>query len=374
MPDRLLLLAVSTLVLVGLAMVWSASAVVAYMSKGSPYYFFWKHFLWTLIGFGALFLAYQIDYTFYWRHAGVLFLGATTLLVLVLIPGIGSEIAGVKRWFHWGFISFQPSEVAKICSVIFLAAGMSASGERLRDFASGLLPHLAMVGMMSTLVVAEPDLGSGISILAVSLIFLFIGGARLKHLAAVVLAALPAVVVSLIHKPYQMKRLLAFLDPWKDPGDSGFQIIQSMVALGHGGFNGQGLGDGRQKLFFLPAAHTDFVLAVIGEEMGLLGIMAVAALFGVFWWRGMRIARGAPNKFGTYLALGLTVMIAFQAVVNAGVVLGMLPTKGLVMPFLSYGGSALAANLFAVGILLNISQAPGSGATIGRPRAGEGRA
>ncbi len=366
-PDPWLLLAVSMLVLLGVLMVWSASAVVAYMSKGSPYYFFWKHFLWAIIGFAALFVGYRIHYTFYRRHAFYLFLVAGFLLVLVLIPGMGSEIAGVKRWFHWGFISFQPSEVAKICSVIFLAASISASGERLREFGGGLLPNLFMVGIICALIMLEPDLGSALCIFAVSLIFLFLGGARLKHLIGVVLSALPAVVVSLIHKPYQMKRLLAFLDPWKDPGDSGFQIIQSMVALGHGGFNGQGLGDGRQKLFFLPAAHTDFVLAVIGEEMGFLGIMMVAALFGVFWWRGMRIAKAAPDKFSTYLALGLTVMIAFQAVVNAGVVVGMLPTKGLVMPFLSYGGSALAANLFAVGILLNISQFRGAGAMAAAP-------
>jgi cell division protein FtsW len=212
-----------------------------------------------------------------------------------------------------------------------------------------------MVGSICFLVLLEPDLGSALCIGAVSMILLYLGGARLNHLFLVVVATMPVFVVSILSEPYQKKRLMAFLDPWKDPSDSGFQIIQSMVALGHGGLKGLGLGDGWQKLFFLPAAHTDFVLAVIGEELGFLGILVVILLFGLFWWRGMRIALKAPDTFGQALAMGITVMIILQAAVNAGVVVGLLPTKGLPMPFLSYGGTSLAVNLFSVGILLNIS-------------------
>jgi cell division protein FtsW len=217
-----------------------------------------------------------------------------------------------------------------------------------------------MIGFVCFLILLEPDLGSTLCIGMVTMIILFLGGARLEHLLLVVLAAVPAVAFSILNEPYQKKRLMSFLDPWKDPSDSGFQIIQSMVALGRGGVNGLGLGDGWQKLFFLPAAHTDFVLAVIGEELGFLGMLAVVFLFCVFWWRGMRISLHAPDDFGKALAMGITVMIALQAVINAGVVVGLLPTKGLPIPFLSYGGTSMAVNLFAVGIILNIShQSPG---------------
>lgn len=355
-PDKLLLMSVTVLVIMGIAMVWSASAIIALKSHGSPYYFFWKHILWALVGICGMTAAYFIDYSVYRRLALPLLALTGLLLLLVLIPGIGSEIGGVKRWFHWGPTSFQPSEMAKLTSIIFLSASMALSGERLRDFGGGLLPNLVMVGCICILVILEPDLGSTICIFAVSMIFLFLGGARLWHIFLVVLSALPLFLISIYYKPYQMKRLMAFLDPWKDPGNSGFQIIQSMVALGHGGLNGLGLGDGWQKLFFLPAAHTDFVLAVIGEELGLLGVLTVFVLFSIFWWRGVRIAMTAPDDFSRFLALGITIMITFQAVVNAGVVVGILPTKGLTMPFLSYGGTSLAVNLFAVGILLNISQ------------------
>jgi cell division protein FtsW len=325
-PDHFLLVVVAILVLMGLSMILSASAIVSLMSHGSPFYFFWKHLLWAVIGFGAMAAAYGIRYETWQRLALPLFIGTGLLLVAVLIPGIGAEIGGVKRWFHAGPVSFQPSELAKLSVIIFLATSISASGERLREFGGGLLPNLILVGFLCSLIILEPDLGATVTIFVVSLIFLFLGGARLKHLGSVALSALPIFVVSVIFRPYQMKRLMAFIDPWKDPGDSGFQIIQSMVALGHGGINGLGLGDGRQKLFFLPAAHTDFVLAVIGEELGLLGVIIVFVLFGLIWWRGMRIALAAPDAFGRQLALGITIMIVFQALVNAGVVVGVLPT------------------------------------------------
>jgi cell division protein FtsW len=359
-PDAWLLVSVTVLVGLGLSMVWSASAIVSLMSHGSPYYFFFKHLLWVVIGFAALRIAYSVDYSFYRKYAMHLFMATGVLLVLVLVPGIGASIGGVKRWFHAGPVSFQPSELAKLSAMIFLSASISVSGERLKEFGGGLLPNLIMVGFICALIMVEPDLGSTISVFAVSMIFLFLGGARFKHLAVMGLLGIPVFALSIFFKPYQMKRLMAFLDPWKDPGDSGFQIIQSMVALGHGGLKGLGLGDGWQKLFFLPAAHTDFVLSVIGEELGLIGILVVFALFGIFWWRGMEISLGAPDDFGRYLAMGITVMIVFQAAVNAGVVVGILPTKGLAMPFLSYGGTSLLINLYAVGILSNISQYRGA--------------
>ncbi len=356
MPDRLLVVAVAILVLLGIAMVWSASAIVTMVKIGSPFHFLVRQVIWAVIGFAGLTAAYFIDYRLYRRLAMPAFLGCAVLLVLVLIPGVGSVKAGVHRWFQLGPISFQPSELAKLASIVLLAASISVSGGRLKEFGGGLAPNLFMIGGLCFLIFWEPDLGSTVTIFAVSVIILFLGGARFRHILLVGAAALPVLAASLIFRPYQMKRWMVFLDPWKDPDHSGFQIIQSMVALGHGGINGLGLGDGRQKLFFLPAAHTDFVLAVIGEEMGLLGVLAVFLLFAVFWWRGVRIARGAPDVFGRFLALGITVMIVFQAAVNAGVVVGLLPTKGLTMPFLSYGGTSLAVNLFAVGMLLNISQ------------------
>jgi cell division protein FtsW len=355
MPDWLLLLVTSILVFIGLSMILSASAGVSLEEHGHSYHFFWKQLLWAAVGFLGLAAAYFIDYGLYRRMALLLLGFSCLLLALVLVPGIGSESGGVQRWFRVGMVSFQPSEMAKLSAVIFLAAAVSSPRIRISEFRSGLLPPLMMVGSICFLVLLEPDLGSALCIGAVSMILLYLGGARLNHLFLVVVATMPVFVVSILSEPYQKKRLMAFLDPWKDPSDSGFQIIQSMVALGHGGLKGLGLGDGWQKLFFLPAAHTDFVLAVIGEELGFLGILVVILLFGLFWWRGMRIALKAPDTFGQALAMGITVMIILQAAVNAGVVVGLLPTKGLPMPFLSYGGTSLAVNLFSVGILLNIS-------------------
>jgi cell division protein FtsW len=355
-PDKFLAVVVAVLVLLGILMVWSASAIMTLMNKGDSYYYLWRHLTLAGIGTIALLTGYMVDYTRYQRWAFKLFLLTIVFLVLVLLPWFGRSTAGVDRWFQFGPINFQPSELAKLTAVMFLSASITVSGPRLRDFGGGLLPNLIFIGLACLLIIIEPDLGSTICIFTISMIFLYLGGARLKHLMGVLAGGGVVLLISLYLKPYQLERISIFLDPEKDPGGKGFQIIQSMVALGHGGLNGLGFGDGWQKLFFLPAAHTDFVLAVIGEEMGFMGILFVAILFSLVAWRGFGISLGAPDTFGRYLALGLTITIVFQAMINAGVVLGLLPTKGLTMPFLSYGGSSLAVNLFAVGILLNISQ------------------
>ena len=357
LPDLWLALPVIVLVVLGIVMIYSASAFVAVREHRPQYYFLVRQLIWTLIGAVALAGAYRVDYRAYRRWAlpaaGLVLL----LLLAVLVPPFGHVKSGVRRWIGLGPLDFQPSEFAKLGLMIFLAAALTAKREQfLRDGWRRVLPELAVVGAALGLIMLEPDLGTTITLAASLAALLFVGGLRLKSLLVCGGVGAAGVAISLALNPYQWSRVQTFLDPWSAARGKGYQTVQAFLALGRGGVAGTGPAASRQKLFFLPAPHTDFILAVIGEELGFLGLVLVIALFGAILWRGMRIALRAPDLFGTYLAFGLTFCLFLQAVINIMVVAGLMPTKGLTLPFLSYGGTSLVASLVSVGILLNISQ------------------
>ncbi|WP_447977853.1 putative lipid II flippase FtsW [Candidatus Nitrospira bockiana] len=354
--DGTVLIVALVLALIGLVMVFSASGVVAGSRFQDPIFFLKRQLAWLMVGLLLLQMASRLDYTI-WRRAALPILGVTALLlVLVLIPGIGTAAKGARRWLRLGAVSIQPAEMVKLVVVLYLAAYLSKKGERIKELARGYLPPLVVVGVLSALVLLQPDLGTVVVVGIVTLGLLFLGGARLAHLFAVVPVLIAATAVLIWKSPYRWQRLMTFLDPMKDPTGSGFQVNQSFLAFGSGGPFGVGLGEGRQKLFFLPEAHTDFVLALVGEELGLIGTSAIMLLFTVLVLKGFQIAGRAREPFGRHLALGITLLMGVQALINAGVATGLLPTKGLTLPLVSYGGSSLVMNLLAVGILLSISR------------------
>lgn len=371
--DHTLLIVTMVLALVGLVMVFSASAVVAGNRFHDSGYFLKRQLAWLTFGFVLLHVASRVDYV-WWKRLSVPLLGLMALLlVMVLIPSLGVAAKGARRWLRLGPISIQPAEMVKLVAVIYLAAYLTKKEDRITSFSSGLLPVLFVIGLLSGLVLLEPDLGTVVVIGLVTIGLLFLGGAQVKHLLGLGLCAVPVVLVLVLGSSYRRQRLLTFLAPWKDASNAGFQITQSFLAFGSGGPFGVGLGEGKQKLFFLPEAHTDFVLALVGEELGLVGTGAIILLFALFVVRGFQIAARARMPFGRYLGIGITLLIGGQALVNAAVATGMLPTKGLTLPFVSYGGSSLVISLLAVGILLNISRDRQAGPQESAGRGGRGR-
>ncbi len=356
MMDHTLLVVTMILALVGLVMVFSASAIVAGNRFHDPGFFLKRQIAWLVFGFLLMHLTSRIDYTF-WKPMSVPILGCMLLLlVMVLMPSLGVSAKGARRWLRLGPISIQPAEMVKLVTVIYLAAYLTKKADKIALFRSGLMPALIVVGLMSGLVLLEPDLGTVVVMGLVTVGMCFLAGAKMAHLLSLALCAIPVVLVLVVGSSYRRQRLMTFLAPWKDASDAGFQITQSFLAFGSGGPFGVGLGQGKQKLFFLPEAHTDFVLALVGEELGLIGTATVILLFALFVWRGFHIAARARVPFGRYLGMGITLLIGVQALVNAGVVTGLLPTKGLTLPFVSYGGSSLVVSLVGVGILLSISR------------------
>ncbi|MBH0204674.1 MAG: putative lipid II flippase FtsW [Nitrospira sp.] len=369
--DHSLLIITIILALVGLVMVFSASAVVAGNRFHDPGYFLKRQLAWLAFGFLLLHLASHIDYV-WWKRLSIPLLGLTVLLlVMVLIPSLGVSAKGARRWLRLGPISVQPAEIAKLVAVMYLAAYLAKKEDRLTGFLSGLAPALLIIGVLGGLVLLEPDLGTVVVMGSVAIGLLFLGGARLSHLLSLGLCAVPVVLVLVLSSSYRRQRLMTFLAPWKDASDAGFQITQSFLAFGSGGLLGVGLGEGKQKLFFLPEAHTDFVLALVGEELGLVGTGGIILLFALFAIRGFQVAARARMPFGRYLGMGITLLIGVQALINACVVTGLVPTKGLTLPFVSYGGSSLVTCMFGVGILLNISRDRQTGREDGGRR-GEG--
>ena len=354
--DHTLLFVTLTLALVGLVMVFSASAIVAGNRFQDPEFFLKRQIAWLGFGFLLMHLTSRIDYTLWKKLSIPILVCMLMLLVLVLIPGIGVAAKGARRWLRAGPISIQPAEMVKLVAVIYLAAYLTKKTDKLTLFRSGLLPALIVIGLLSGLVLLEPDLGTVVVMGLVTIGLLFLGGARIAHLVGLALCAIPVVLVLVLGSSYRRQRLMTFLAPWKDASDAGFQITQSFLAFGSGGPFGVGLGEGKQKLFFLPEAHTDFVLALVGEELGLAGTGTVILLFAVFVWRGFQIAARARVPFGKFLGMGITLLIGIQALVNAAVVTGLLPTKGLTLPFVSYGGSSLVVSCVGVGMLLSISR------------------
>lgn len=354
--DVWLSIAVLVLVSFGCVMVLDVSYFQAEHYTGDPYHFFGKHVFGVVVGCIAGWIASRFSSDVLRRLAYPAVAAALVALVLVMVPGIGSVRGGAQRWIALGPLSVQPSEFAKVALLLYLAASIVRKGARMTEFVGGVLPHLLVGGAMAGLLVVEPDYGSAaLSVLLVA-VMLFVGGARVGHLVAVTLAAAPVLVVVLLLAPYRLQRVLDWLFGAADPLGSGYQLHQSLIAFGSGQVLGRGLGESQQKLEFLPAAHTDFIYAVIGEEFGLVGGLAVLGLFSIIAARGFRIAMRHPEPFGRLLAVGLTALLTGQALLNVGVVLGCLPTKGLVLPFISYGGSAMTIALVEVGILLALAR------------------
>jgi len=283
-------------------------------------------------------------------------MAATFLLLLaVMIPALSKEVGGARRWLTLGSFSIQPSEIAKFTVILFIAKSMVKRAEKLKSFAYGYLPNLIVLGIFFLLILLQPDFGTAMIISIVAFLMLYAAGIRKKFLAYSVLAVVPFLIAAVMGAQYRTRRILSFLDPWADPSDTGFQAVQSFLAFGRGGIWGLGLGDSRQKLFYLPEAHTDFIFSVIGEELGIIGTLGIIVLFGILIWRGFTNASQAKDIYGTHLAIGLTLLVGVQAFTNMGVAVGVLPTKGLTLPFISLGGSSLLITLLCMGVLLNIS-------------------
>lgn len=354
--DFILLGAALILVGIGIVMVYSTSAIIAGDRFGDPYYFLKRQALYAGAGF-LMMMATMIfvPYGSLKRLAYPIYILSALMLLVVLIPGIGHKAGGAMRWLKIGGVTFQPSEFAKLGLIIFLAYFLTKKEEKIRSFSFGFLPTVLLSGLIIVLLAMEPDFGAALFLTAMVFILLFISGARMIYMAGAFLLATPAVYFLLMNAEYRYKRLISFIRPWEDPSGTSFQIIQSFLSFGSGGLFGLGLGEGRQKLFFLPAPHTDFIFSIIGEELGLIGALGVVVLFFLLTFRGIQIGISIQDRFGSYLALGISLMISLQAIINMGVVLGLLPTKGLTLPFVSYGGTSLIANFIGLGILLGLS-------------------
>lgn len=363
--DPLLLCAVLALVALGLVMVYSASAILAQDKLNDSTYFLKRQVVAAGLGVVAMAVSMRVGWRRLARLAYPLLLIAVVLLIAVLIPGIGTSAGGARRWIRLPGFSLQPAEVAKFAWVVYLSYSLAKKREKVATFSVGFVPHLVLCGMLVGLCMLQPDFGSSVLLLFLLFVLLFAAGAKLSYLVGSVLLALPFAYMAIATSPYRMRRIQAFLDPWEHRHDIGYQVAESLMSIGSGGVTGLGLGDGRQKLFFLPEAHTDFIFAIIGEELGLVGVGLVTVLYGIIIWRGVRAALSAGETFGAYLGLGFTSIIAFQATVNMGVAMGMLPTKGLTLPFISYGGTSLVMLMGAAGVLLSLS-ASARGASNGR--------
>jgi cell division protein FtsW len=354
--DPILLGAVLGLLSLGLVMVYSASAVTALEKTGNGFYFLQRQLVASLVGLFAMACALKLGYRRLARLAYPLLVVTVLLLVaLVLVPGVGTVVGGARRWIRFPGVSIQPAEIAKFTWVVYLAYSLAKKREKVASFSIGFLPHLLLGGVLVVLCMAQPDFGSAVELLVLLFVMLFAAGTKLSYLVGSVLLALPLAYHAVAHSPYRLARIRAFLDPWAHRHDVGYQVAQSLISVGSGGFFGLGLGESRQKLFFLPEAHTDFIFSIVGEELGLFGAAATVLLYAVIVWRGTRAALRASETFGTYLGLGLTALLGVQAVVNMSVAMGMLPTKGLTLPFISYGGCSLVVSMTAAGALLSLS-------------------
>ena len=353
--DRWLFTVTMLLVFIGLVMVFSASAVMAKERFGSPYAFVTRQLIWALVGIVAMVATMKIDYRRY-KHPCVVFslLAVTTLLLLSVF--LLDRTHNTHRWIRWGNFSFEPSELAKPALILFMAFFLETRTKYIADWKNTLLPAVAPTVVFLLLIVAQPDLGTAIACAGITASILFVAGTQFRYFVYAFAASLLPLYFLLFHVSWRRDRILAFLNPYSDPRGSGFHIIQSLIAVSTGGLTGLGLMEGKQKLFYLPEPHTDFIFAVTAEELGLVGAMFVATLFAVFLWRGTRTAIRTHNLFGRFLAVGITSMVILQAFINISVVLGLMPTKGIPLPFVSYGGSSLFITLGCVGVLLNISK------------------
>ncbi|TMW73126.1 stage V sporulation protein E [Alteribacter natronophilus] len=355
-PDFILIAATLALLAAGMIMVHSASAVWADFKFNDSFFFLKRQLFFAGLGLAAMFFLMQIDYWSWRSWAKVLLIICFGLLILVLIPGVGLVRGGAQSWLGVGAFSIQPSEFMKMAMIVFLAKFLSEKQKHVTTWKKGLFPTLGLVMTAFALIMLQPDLGTGMVMVLTCVVMLFVAGARISHFAVLGLLGVGGLVGLILSAPYRLKRIVSFLDPWQDPLGSGFQIIQSLYAIGPGGLMGLGLGESRQKYFYLPEPQTDFIFAILAEELGFIGGTFVLLLFAILLWRGLRIALHAPDLFGTFLATGVIGMIAIQVMINVGVVTGLMPVTGITLPLLSYGGSSLTLMLSSVGILLSISR------------------
>ena len=353
--DKGLILIVFALVGFGLLMDFSASTAISQEIYGSPSRVFTRQLLSVFVGLLVLLVSLKIDYHYYSRRKFV-FGFLAIIFILLIIPLATPMTNGAQRWINLGVTKFQPSEAAKLFIVILTAYYLVENKGKLYSFRNGLLPYLSIVGVLMLLIIVEPDLGTAATIAVVAGLLLYLGGLQYRYLIGLALITLSLLYFLIFDVPYRRNRILAFLDPLEDPYGIGYQIRQSLIAVGAGGWIGLGLAEGRQKLLFLPEPHTDFIFSIVAEELGFLGCLTLVVLFGLFFWRGVRISLRADSLFGTFLGLGITCWIVVQALVNMSVAISLLPTKGIPMPFISVGGSSMLATLAAIGILLNISR------------------
>ncbi|MFY9175648.1 MAG: putative lipid II flippase FtsW [Peptococcia bacterium] len=353
-PDILIFFATMLLLAVGIIMVFSASYYETL--EADPFYYLRRQLLWGLLGVVSMIITSKIDYFRWKKLIWPAFIGAFILLVLVIIPGVGYEVKNATRWLDLGFTKLQPSELMKLAVVFFIAKIISEKGFKSNSFIFGLGPYLLLIGAIGGLIMLEPDLGTTIAISGTIFVMLFAAGLRWRHIFFCITAAIGVVAALIIEEPYRWNRIVGFLDPWSHADREGYQIINALYALGSGGFFGMGLGNSRQKLAFLPEQYTDFIFAILAEELGFIGSFFVLVLFFVIAWRGYRVALRCPDMFGSLLAVGLTTTIVLQAVMNIAVVTGVMPVTGIALPFISYGGSSLLISMTVIGILLNISR------------------
>lgn len=353
--DFFILIPTIALLGIGLVAIYSSSSFLAEHRYQDSNFYLAKQGFFVIIGVFLLLIVKNIPVEKYKGLAYPFLFISFILLLMVFIPGIGKKVGGAQRWIRLGPVDLQPSELVKLSLAVYMAYSMSKKADYMSSFSKGVFPHLVITGAFMAMILIQPDLGTTVILGSWLIILLFVAGMNIFHLISMVMLACPAVYYLITHEQYRLNRLLAYLKPWEDPQGLGFQIIHSFLAFGSGGLFGVGLGNSKQKLLYLPESHTDFILSILAEELGLLGIALIIMLFLILIIRGLKIALDAPDLYSSYLALGVTILMGLQVIINMGVVMGLLPTKGLTLPFLSYGGSSLLVNMVGVGILMSIS-------------------
>ncbi len=359
-PDAVLIGTIAVLVAIGLIMIFSASSAYAVALQHDAAYFLKRQMLWLAVATAVAYVVYRIDYRLLRLLAPYTAVASIASLVIVLVPHVGMIAGGARRWLGAGPLQFEPSEFAKLALVLYLASALANRGDRIRSLTKGVFPLAFVTGLMVILVIKQPDFGTASLLALTALIMLFAAGARIAHLLMVAAAVTPPAILLIRHDPYKLARIVAFIDPWKDPQDKGFHIVQSLMALGSGGWFGVGLGFSHQKFFWLPEAHTDFIGAIIGEETGFAGMALIVGLFVLFAYRAVRIALTASDRFGFFLTIGCMALVVVQAFVNLGVVSSSWPVTGVPLPFISFGGSSLVTSLVSVALVLNVGRPRGS--------------
>jgi cell division protein FtsW len=353
--DQTLFVATLLLVCLSVIMVYSASAVVAMERYQQPYLFLTKQLMWATLGLAVLWIVMRVDYQMY-REPVFIWSSLAIVAICLIAVMFSPPVNNARRWFSIGGLGIQPSELAKLAAIFFIADLLERRMQRINELGYGILPIAIVIGALVGLIVIEPDFGTAMTLAVIAAVMIFAAGLSYTYVFGTLLLALPLVAAMAMSAGYRRRRLLTFMNPWEDPLGDGFQIIQSLIAVGTGGVTGKGLMGGVQKLFYLPEPHTDFIFSVISEELGLIGATLVVICFCIITWRGLRVALRAPDRFGAFLALGLTTMVAVQAFMNISVVLSLMPTKGIPLPLVSFGGSSLLINLVGMGVLLNVSQ------------------